>query len=100
MRISDWSSDVCSSDLRSWGTSGSVRRGASAMARASSRATHSPSFTVSPAAVQPDDSGTKEIGRAWRMERGWQDEWISVVAVSYKHKAISICDDIILYTML
>src|SRR3546814_16087405 len=33
--------------------------GASAMARASSRATHSPSFTVSPAAVQPDDSGTK-----------------------------------------
>src|SRR3546814_3750786 len=35
------------------------RSGASAMARASSRATHSPSFTVSPAAVQPDDSGTK-----------------------------------------
>src|SRR3546814_2493572 len=86
MRISDWSSDVCSSDLGS-GSAGSaclatewswVRRGLAPAAKtADPAATEStpvqrPCSRTAPTA-QPNTGRIRQIGRASSRERGCQD---------------------------
>src|SRR3546814_17093252 len=110
MRISDWSSDVCSSDLRRAVRAGRRRaqplglgkstraRGARARAGAGQRRRavrrrrrrHVPGATAgrggAPATHNAAGSETREIGRAAGRERGWQSVENSVVGVSLKKK--------------
>src|SRR3546814_13916063 len=114
MRISDWSSDVCSSDLLSRdgsGTHGATGIGScdrrpappreppfrrdlrSRANRLSSPAmTNQIDYVLEDALPEPGtagavaDGGRWEIGRAAGRERGGQDVWISVVAVASKKK--------------
>src|SRR3546814_15454700 len=101
MRISDWSSDVCSSDLTGLAGKGGAWRlspsGGGADVLGSGR-------LAAPSALHPVDHGVRrsprrtecarvawafplpESGRASCRERGCQYVWISVVAVSYKKK--------------
>src|SRR3546814_16854047 len=94
MRISDWSSDVCSSDLEENGTQRLPRPSLAPTFRSSSRV-----ITMSVAEVIWANcgfdsnwmrrgctgvSGSKEIGRASCRERVCQYVSISVVAVSLK----------------
>src|SRR3546814_12488256 len=101
MRISDWSSDVCSSDLRSH--RGPLRRGRPGRRQPHGavglglglRANIPAAFTGGrrlPPTTQgghlgrPLRVGLGEIGRAWWRERVVWYVWDSVVALSFKKK--------------
>src|SRR3546814_16277257 len=84
MRISDWSSDVCSSDL-----SVPRRRVSVSVTQASAPAcvtmtTRTPPLLLSPRWIK--------IGRASCRERVCQYVYISVVAVSLKKKQTTTCE--------
>src|SRR3546814_18225515 len=106
MRISEWSSDVCSSDL-AWGIANRVVEPAAlrpAALEVASRLARQPRASVTATkalmkralavADQMDCEGREfaarlaspEIGRASCRDRVWQYVYISVVAVSYKKK--------------
>src|SRR3546814_11163290 len=85
MRISDWSSDVCSSDLRYMSAFEMKPRDTSASARSSSDWARS----ASACATRIDAARLAaccEIGRASCRERVCQYVYISVVAVALKTK--------------
>src|SRR3546814_17859502 len=93
MRISDWSSDVCSSDLRAKGQAGRLARG---LPQSNGPGT----YTVRWAGCGPKlghhalgagslgpgrlDDAAGQNGRASCRERVWQSVYISAVAVSLK----------------
>src|SRR3546814_16291331 len=87
MRISDWSSDVCSSDLADAGPAMS----SSARRRSRTRSCRCGCSVRRPAAARRSGARTRargcaEIGRASCRERVCQYVSISVVAVSLKNK--------------
>src|SRR3546814_12431470 len=98
MRISDWSSDVCSSDLcRRWATRRCCRkicRSAPGRDRHDSRSGHAQVRSYACFAttsqllkgVRPHSGSIVKIGRASCRERVCQYVYISVVAVSLKKK--------------
>src|SRR3546814_17013808 len=108
MRISDWSSDVCSSDLRpsavkrtSWLSGGAARRWPAASATEAVRPggdfTACPRIALIRGWLPPLEcvrlydleaglAGFIEIGRASCRDSVCPDVWISVVAVSLKKK--------------
>src|SRR3546814_16300323 len=98
MRISDWSSDVCSSDLRQGpqGSEGPPRRGdrrlrgradADLPPPAEARVhQHLPQAVRRAEPRPPAGGGRGQIGRASCRERVWQYVSNSVVAVSLKKK--------------
>src|SRR3546814_13500184 len=91
MRISDWSSDVCSSDLASVKIASGMPKvtattiGVSALGRMW-RASRRPKPAPSPRAASTYSFSLIEIGRASCRERVCQYVSISVVAVSLKKK--------------
>src|SRR3546814_14209267 len=89
MRISDWSSDVCSSDLP---TSGSVSAKLVMISPRAIRGSHAAFCASVPAITSPwlpiPTLVPKEIGRASCRERVCQYVSISVVAVSLKKQII------------
>src|SRR3546814_17562904 len=95
MRISDWSSDVCSSDLATAGRTAAGRQappyplGRAAAPRAAARRLRETGASYRPAAVDIVDLAGRigrQIGRASCRERGCQYVEISVVDVSFKKK--------------
>src|SRR3546814_13825880 len=101
MRISDWSSDVCSSDLGLVGRFGNALddmaakiRDLSAVASDIAAASREQAIgldQVNTAVGQMDETTQRngaavEIGRASWRERGWQDVEITVVAVAVQKK--------------
>src|SRR3546814_21034401 len=85
MRISDWSSDVCSSDLDSFaGIAPSCVPAFVAAQMGGAITAHIVSGLVFPAA--PQNAALAEIGRASCRERVCQYVSISVVAVSFTQK--------------
>src|SRR3546814_12723801 len=93
MRISDWSSDVCSSDLAAAtpthnardGGWGAVRRSHSQHAQAAPAASRATNHQGLPGASAAARTASK-IGRASGRERGLTYVLMSVVAVAYKKK--------------
>src|SRR3546814_11235181 len=90
MRISDWSSDVCSSDLHVKGITKAADAAVAAAGRASDRLTEQmKTLADATAAIDAqitDARAEREIGRASCRERVCQYVSISVVAVSLKTK--------------
>src|SRR3546814_20651243 len=92
MRISDWNSDVCSSDLKYQRASAAVDIFAHAVGERQARrvvhgiAGHRRLNLVIDVADQDQfiDALADTNGRAWCMERVCDYVWISVVAVSLK----------------
>src|SRR3546814_19766303 len=98
MRISDWSSDVCSSDLKTrvgHRLDPAQRRGRGNGGR-DAQARHRDRLAFEPRGLKVEQHVPRRIGEqigkngraAWR-ERGWQYVEISVVDVSLKKKKIT-----------
>src|SRR3546814_19945207 len=86
MRISDWSSDVCSSDLLPAAELADRLFGLLAAARAAHPAFAALVEGFGPLPAMPTDIRKEKIGRASCRERGCQYVSIPVVAVSLKKK--------------
>src|SRR3546814_12120459 len=87
MRISDWSSDVCSSDLKSAGAERAAGQDtAKPFSRADALAEVRNNIYLVAIFAQPFTPMRPEIGRASCRERVCQYVSISVVAVSLKKK--------------
>src|SRR3546814_20882472 len=92
MRISDWSSDVCSSDLRLFDEAALGFLGLQGLEGGELDGAPDARFVLSNAELARDLAelaegvGQHEIGRASCRERVCQYVWISVVAVSLKKK--------------
>src|SRR3546814_3520665 len=88
MRISDWSSDVCSSDLR-WGRAAAIRRGAVSLSRRLRR--HPiPEDADLPDRIVPTSShdrcrpvGEAEAGQGARRSEEHTSELKSLMRISY-----------------
>src|SRR3546814_16196084 len=97
MRISDWSSDVCSSDLAGGGRI-SDRRGCNRRRRPAPLARAEAGLLgIGRGGMESDvlaprqpRGARREIGRASFRDRWWQYVYLSVVAVSLTKKQMSI----------
>src|SRR3546814_12910108 len=96
MRISDWSSDVCSSDLRAIATPAISSTSAGSRSGATFRNTGGPPAPRD--VMTPSRSSSSEIGRASCRERVCQSVKISVVAVSLKKTTQKQCTNMHRYT--
>src|SRR3546814_14035211 len=89
MRISDWSSDVCSSDLRCFSYTDRTSLGfnePNRISRTNFRQCRSKNFAYCNTSFKNFVSSARKIGRASCRERVCQYVSISVVAVSLKQK--------------
>src|SRR3546814_16044252 len=105
MRISDWSSDVCSSDLLRRGLHGQGR----VAAPEGERQEHQPQPARLLSRLQAGDPALSprrptprpndvEIGRAWCRERGCQYVSVPVVAVELKNKRVNVSKILLAFT--